>query len=59
MHGSMMKPAQSSRSRSVSCATKTSEVVHVDTHTPDFDDATVRYVEIAGDSALEVQAMTH
>jgi hypothetical protein len=34
---------------------KTSEVVHVDTHTPDFDDATVRYVEIVGDSILEVQ----
>ena len=33
---------------------KTREVVTVDTSTPDFGDPTVRYVEIAGDSALEV-----
>jgi hypothetical protein len=35
-------------------AEKIAEVVRVDTHTPNFDDATIRYVEIAGDSALEV-----
>lgn len=35
-------------------AEKIGEVVHVDTSTPDFGDPTVRYVEIAGDSALEV-----
>jgi hypothetical protein len=34
---------------------KTREVVAVDTSTPDFRDPTVRYVEIAGDSALEVE----
>lgn len=33
---------------------KTRDVVAVDTSTPDFGDPTVRYVEIAGDSALEV-----
>jgi hypothetical protein len=33
---------------------KTREVVPVDTNAPEFGDATVRYVEIAGDSALEV-----
>jgi len=33
---------------------KTREVVAVDTSTPDFGDPTVRYVEIAGDSALEI-----
>jgi hypothetical protein len=36
-------------------ARKISEVVRVDTSTPDFGDATVRYVEIAADSALEVE----
>ena len=34
---------------------KIGEVVHVDTNAPDFGDPTVRYVEIAGDSALEVE----
>src|SRR5688572_25218705 len=33
---------------------KIGEVVRIDTSTPDFGDSTVRYVEIAGDSALEV-----
>ena len=33
---------------------KIGEVVRVDTHAPDFRDPTVRYVEIVGDSALEV-----
>lgn len=33
---------------------KTREVVPVDTSVPGFGDATVRYVEVAGDSALEV-----
>jgi hypothetical protein len=33
---------------------KIGEVVRVHTSTPDFGDPTVRYVEIAGDSALEV-----
>jgi hypothetical protein len=33
---------------------KIAEVVRVDTSTPDFVDPTVRYVEIVGDSALEV-----
>jgi hypothetical protein len=33
---------------------KTRNVVPVDTSTPDFGDPTVRYVEIAGDSALEI-----
>jgi hypothetical protein len=37
-------------------AEKISEVVRVDTSTPDFGDPTVRYVEIAADSALEVDA---
>lgn len=37
-------------------AEKIGEVVRVDTHTPDFGDATIRYVEIAGDSALEVDS---
>ncbi|MBC8025003.1 MAG: hypothetical protein H7Y89_03345 [Steroidobacteraceae bacterium] len=37
-------------------AEKIGEVVRVDTHTPNFDDATIRYVEIAGDSALEVDS---
>ncbi len=35
-------------------AEKIAEVVRVDTSTPDFGDPTVRYIEIAGDSALEV-----
>jgi hypothetical protein len=35
-------------------AKKISEVVRVDTSTPNFSDPTVRFVEIAGDSALEV-----
>jgi hypothetical protein len=35
-------------------AEKIGEVVRVDTHAPNFDDAGIRYVEIAGDSALEV-----
>ncbi len=30
------------------------QVVQVDTNTPDFGDPTIRYVEIAGDSALEI-----
>jgi hypothetical protein len=33
---------------------KIREVVRIDTHTPDFGDSAVRYVEIVGDSALEV-----
>jgi len=33
---------------------KIGEVVRVDTNAPDFGDPTVRYAEIAGDSALEV-----
>ena len=33
---------------------KINEVVPVSTSTPDFGDPTVRYIEIAGDSALEV-----
>ncbi len=37
-------------------AEKIRDVVRVDTSTPDFVDPTVRYVEIAGDSALEVEA---
>ncbi len=36
-------------------AKKISEVARVDTSTPDFGDSSIRYVEIAGDSALEVQ----
>lgn len=35
-------------------AEKVGEVVRVDTSTPDFGDPSVRYVEVAGDSALEV-----
>ena len=35
-------------------AKKIGEVVRVDTSTPDFRDSTIRYVEIGGDSALEV-----
>jgi len=35
-------------------AEKIAEVVRVDTSAPDFGDPSVRYVEIAGDSALEV-----
>ena len=35
-------------------AEKIGQVVRVDTHAPDFDDPTIRFVEIAGDSALEV-----
>jgi hypothetical protein len=35
-------------------AEKIAEVVHVDTHAPDFGDPSIRYVEIAGDSALEI-----
>jgi hypothetical protein len=35
-------------------AEKIGEVVRVDTSVPDFGDATIRFVEIAGDSALEV-----
>jgi len=35
-------------------AEKIGEVVRVDTSDPDFADPTIRYVEIAGDSALEV-----
>jgi hypothetical protein len=34
---------------------KIREVVRVDTSSPEFGDPTVRYVEIAGDSALEVE----
>jgi hypothetical protein len=37
-------------------AEKIGEVVRVDTHTPDFGDASIRYLEIAGDSALEVDS---
>jgi hypothetical protein len=37
-------------------AEKIGEVVRVDTSTPDFGDPAVRFVEIAGDSALEVEA---
>ena len=33
---------------------KIGEVVRIDTSTPDFGDSGVRYVEVAGDSALEV-----
>ncbi len=33
---------------------KVGQVVDIDTSTPDFGDPSVRYVEIAGDSALEV-----
>jgi hypothetical protein len=33
---------------------KIAEAVEVDTSTPNFGDASVRYIEIAGDSALEV-----
>jgi hypothetical protein len=36
-------------------AEKIEEVVAVDSSTPDFGDPTVRYVEVAGDSALEVE----
>ncbi|MEO8017696.1 MAG: hypothetical protein ABI769_07770 [Pseudomonadota bacterium] len=35
-------------------AEKIADVVEVDTSTPDFGDASVRYVEVGGDSALEV-----
>ena len=35
-------------------AEKIAEVVRVDTSTPNFGDSSVRYVEVAGDSALEV-----
>jgi len=35
-------------------AEKIREVVRVDTSTPDFGDPTIRYVEVAADSALEV-----
>jgi len=35
-------------------AEKIGQVVRVDTSTPDFGDPTLRFVEIAGDSALEV-----
>ena len=35
-------------------AEKIADVVRVSTSTPDFGDASVRYVEIAGDSAMEV-----
>jgi hypothetical protein len=34
---------------------KIGEVVRIDTSAPDFGDSTLRYVEIAGDSALEVE----
>jgi hypothetical protein len=34
---------------------KIGEVVRIDTSAPDFGDPTVRFVEIAGDSALEVE----
>jgi hypothetical protein len=37
-------------------AEKIAEVVHVDTSTPHFGDTSIRYVEIAADSALEVDA---
>jgi hypothetical protein len=36
-------------------AKKIGDVVRVDTSTPDFGDPSVRYVEVAGDSALEVE----
>jgi hypothetical protein len=36
-------------------AEKISEVVRITTSAPDFGDPTVRYLEIAGDSALEVE----
>ena len=36
-------------------AEKIGKVVRVDSTTPEFGDPTVRYVEIAGDSALEVE----
>jgi hypothetical protein len=35
---------------------KIAEVVRVDTSLPDFGDAAIRYVEIAADSALEIEA---
>lgn len=35
---------------------KIREVVRVDTSTPDFHDPSIRYIEIAGDSALEVES---
>ena len=35
-------------------AEKIADVVRIDTSTPDFGDSSVRYVEIVGDSALEV-----
>ena len=35
-------------------AEKIGDVVRIDTSTPDFGDPSVRYVEVAGDSALEV-----
>ena len=35
-------------------AEKIGEVVRIDTSTPDFGDPTIRFIEIAGDSALEV-----
>jgi hypothetical protein len=35
-------------------AEKIGEVVHIDTSEPQFGDASVRYVEVGGDSALEV-----
>lgn len=35
-------------------AEKIGQVVRIDTSTPDFGDPTIRYMEIAGDSALEV-----
>jgi hypothetical protein len=34
---------------------KIGQVVRIDTNTPDFGDPTIRYVEVAGDSALEVE----
>jgi hypothetical protein len=37
-------------------AEKIGEVVRVDTSTPDFGDPTVRYVEVAGDSVLEIES---
>lgn len=37
-------------------AEKIAEVVRVDTHAPDFADTSIRYVELAGDSVLEVEA---
>jgi len=36
-------------------AEKIGQVVRIDTSTPDFGDPTIRYVEVAADSALEVQ----